>query len=285
MIEVVRAGIYTTIQDLGRFGYRNQGVPTSGAMDQYSSQMANQIVGNEPNTAVIEFVLKGPHLYFHNASVVALSGANCIAELNGKRIKINQQIFVPAKSKLVIKSIKSGMYGYLAVNGGLQVDQVLGSYSLYPNITKQPKLNKGDCIGFTTKSLSDTNLNSSISYNENKISCNVLKVEKGAEFNQLNTMAINQLFNTQFTPATSSNRMAYTLEHNIKSLNAHEITSGNVQAGTVQLTPSGKVIVLMRDAQTTGGYARVLQLTPMAINQLSQKRPGEKVTFELLKKG
>ena len=146
-------------------------------------------------------------------------------------------------------------------------------------------INKGDCIGFTTKSLSDTNLNSSISYNENKISCNVLKVEKGAEFNQLNTMAINQLFNTQFTPATSSNRMAYTLEHNIKSLNAHEITSGNVQTGTVQLTPSGKVIVLMRDAQTTGGYARVLQLTPMAINQLSQKRPGEKVTFELLKKG
>lgn len=281
MIEVIQAGIHTSIQDRGRFGYRNQGIPLSGAMDQYSSHLANQIIGNHADAAVMEFVLQGPTLYFHRETSISITGGEWDIELNAQKVNTNEVIHIPNKSKLQIKGLRKGMYGYLAIRGGFQTQKVLGSYSYYPKITAQAKLVKGDKLPFNQINKSKKELqNASIVPQEKLLDANKLKVEKGPEFELLNSKIQSKLFETELSPSKDSNRMASPLQHELK-LTAEEITTGVVQVGTVQLTPSGKLIVLMRDAQTTGGYARILQLSPMAINQLAQKRPRDRFKFSL----
>lgn len=281
MIEVIQAGIHTSIQDRGRFGYRDQGIPLSGAMDQYSAHLANQIIGNHADTALMEFVLHGPTLYFHQAASISISGGEWDIKLNGVTVKTNEIIHIPQKSKLQIKGLRKGMYGYLAIRGGFQTQKVLGSYSYYPKITAQAKLVKGDKLPFNQMNKSEKELpNASIVPQESLLDAKKLKVEKGPEFESLNSQAQNELLKAELSPTKDSNRMAYPLQHEL-ALSAEEITTGVVQVGTVQLTPSGKLIVLMRDAQTTGCYARILQLSPMAVNQLAQKRPGDRFTFSL----
>lgn len=281
MIEVVRPGIYTTIQDLGRFGYRNQGIPLSGAMDQYSMHLANQMLGNQPGAAVMEFVLQGPELYFQEDCLIVVSGGASMVELNGDQVEMHQIVQVPQKSSLKIKGMRNGMYGYIAIDGGFQTQKVLNSFSFYPKITKQSKLSKGDKIEFNQSTKDNVKeQNASIVRLEKIIGAKNIKVDKGPEFTQLNPETQRILFETEFSPSKDSNRMAYPIQHNL-NLSAQEISTAAVQAGTVQLTPSGKLIILMRNAQTTGGYARILQLTPMSINRLAQKRPGEVFKFNL----
>ena len=106
-------------------------------------------------------------------------------------------------------------------------------------------------------------------------------VFKGPEFGSLSKRMQEALFKGEITVSSISNRMAYVLDHSY-SFKAKEILTAAVQPGTVQLTPSGKLIVLMRDAQTTGGYARILQLTENSMNTLAQRRPGESVCFQLM---
>lgn len=280
MIEVLHPGLYTSIQDRGRFGYRDQGVPLSGAMDQYAAQLANQILGNSADSPLMEFVLQGPTLYFQKAAKIAISGGLWQVELNQKKIQLNQVVHLPAKSNLKIKRNLRGMYGYLAVSGGFELPKVLGSYSFYPKITQAAQLKKGDQIRLGKINPKKNMPTASAVFRKDIFQTNVLEVESGPEFELLSKAMQKKLFTTDFSPSNNSNRMAYLLEHNA-DFSAEEIITGPVQPGTVQLTPSGNLIVLMRDAQTTGGYARTLQLTPMAINQLAQIKPGESFQFKL----
>lgn len=279
MIEVIQPGIQTTLQDMGRFGYRNQGVPLSGAMDQYSSQLVNQLLGNQLHAAVMEFVLKGPELLFHKATTIAIAGGHWDIELNGKKVDQNEIINVQAGSALKIAGIRKGMYGYLAVQGGFEEPEVLGSYSYYNNITDQAKIEEGQKIKTNTAQKYISDINASVTQYADLLKQSKIEVYQAPEFYSLSEKMQKQLLQKSFQIAAESNRMAVALKHDLK-ITAREITTGPVQPGTVQLTPSGKMIVLMRDAQTTGGYARILQLAPMAINQLAQKRPGEKIIFK-----
>lgn len=279
MIEVLRSGLATSFQDRGRFGYRNQGVPLSGAMDFYSALLANQLLGNSNNLALIEFVLQGPKLFFHQAQKIAITGGDWKVTLNSEKLSLNTVINVPTNSELDIKGSKHGMYGYLAVEGGWKLENVLDSFSQYGSITAKSNLQKGDKIKFNNSLKSTENKHASVGFQQNLFGVTEIEVEKGPEFEKLSTEQQEEIFTAELTPSKDSNRMAYPLKHELK-LKAKEIITSPVQPGTVQLTPSGKLIVLMRDAQTTGGYARILQLSSMGINQLAQKRPGERFKFK-----
>ena len=281
MIEVIRAGLATSFQDRGRFGYRNQGVPLSGAMDFYSAQLANQLLGNASDLALMEFVLQGSKLRFHKAQKVAISGGAWQVTLNGEKAPLNTVFTVPSNGELDIKGLKKGMYGYLAVEGGYKLEKVLDSYSQYDSITAKSKVQKGDQIRFNKPLKPTKTQHASVGFQQNLFETKEIEAQKGPEFDSLTTEAQKAIFNAELTPSKDSNRMAYPIEHDL-TLKAKEITTGPVQPGTMQLTPSGKLIVLMRDAQTTGGYARILQLTPMGINQLAQKRPGEKFRIKFV---
>lgn len=281
MLEIVSAGLFSTIQDMGRYGYRNLGVPTSGVMDQYSAQLANALLDNDADCALIECTFTGVSIIFHCDTYIAITGAKCGIRLNHKAVKSHRVIQVHSGSILKMTTISNGIRTYLAVAGGFDSPKVLNSYSFYSNITYKSKLEKGDVLKINNISKNIKN-RSTIKINNNHFTQKTIQVMKGPEYDQLDKRVKLDLLRGRYKVSSQSNRMAYRLIHQNINLKAKEIITSGVQTGTVQLTPSGEVIILMRDCQTTGGYARVLQLTDQAINQLSQKQAGRVISFLLM---
>lgn len=278
MIEVIKPGLRSSLQDEGRFGYRDQGVPLSGAMDRYSFHLANHLLGNPEGTAVIEVMLQGPELLFEKSTYIAITGAVFEASLNGNKAPHLTRIFVPAGSVLKFTPPKSGVFGYIAIQDGIKINSILNSLSFYPNISNKCLLKKGQHLEIeqhAQKGKSNARVVSQLDSSDETI-----EVYPGPEFHLLSNENQKDLSLVTFKVGANSNRMGYEIKHS-KQLHAKEIITAPVQPGTVQLTPSGKLFCLMRDAQTTGGYARVFQLTENAINKLSQKRSGEEINFKI----
>lgn len=280
MIEVIVAGIQTTIQDRGRFGYRKFGVPVSGAMDTDAMTIANRTLGNTEDKAVLEFLLKGPLVKFHSNSQICISGSGFHPLLNNIEIPLNHPISVKKGDTLKIGNCSYGMYGYLAVSGGVISNPKLGSQSQYYGITVSSKLKSGDQIQIPQSPNFVVKPTAVIKPALSQSKFSLIYVEKGPDFDLLSEEQQETLFSTDFTVSSAINRMGYRLESST-DFSAPEIVTAPVQPGTVQLTPSGNLIALMRDAQTTGGYARILQINPHSLNQLAQKRTGETLQFKL----
>ncbi|GAB5398533.1 MAG: biotin-dependent carboxyltransferase family protein [Aureisphaera sp.] len=278
MIEVISSGLYTSLQDLGRFGQRKYGVPISGAMDRYSAELANRLVGNEMHEAVIEITLSGPILRFNSDLLVSITGADLSPLLDDKPVSMNKALVIPKGSELRFGPPNYGVCCYLAIAGGIKTKKVLDSYSMYAGITQKGKLEKGDTIEMQKSELSSALLHASVRVPKEHFTSKEIELFRGPEFHMLSKNTQKKLKTTTFTISSESNRMAYILNSDL-NMSAPEIITAPVQPGTVQLTPSGKLMVLMRDAQTTGGYARILQLSDSAINKIAQKRPNEEVMF------
>ena len=279
MIKVLKEGLFSTIQGKGRFGYKNIGVPVSGAMDQASAKLANLLLGNDESSAVLEMTLLGPTLEFMNDTYISITGADMNPSLNKQKVLLNKPLFVNKGDILYLSHSLNGMRSYLGIKGGFNSEIKLGSKSFYKGITKREKLIKNDKIKFDLSAISPKKINQKI--NDLKIMRNSkIRVYKGPEFDLLDTISKDLIFNTNFTIGIN-NRMGYNLVETIKN-SISSIVSSPVMPGTVQLTPSGRLIVLCRDCQTTGGYPRILQLDKNSINCLSQKTIGEIVNFKLV---
>ena len=282
MVEVLKPGLFTTLQDKGRTGYRSFGVPVSGAMDAISAAMANKLLDNSTRAAVLEFTMMGPRLLFKKPTIIAICGAGFHARINDVAIELDKATEISEGDILKIDHPDYGNYGYLAVLGGFDTETVLGSQSFYNNITKKGQFEKGNIINFLKKSLSQKIIrHASFSIDEHHFSDENIEVYPGPEFDLLPKKFQKKIQNTTLKIGSQSNRMAYVME-GLEAVSAKEIITSPVQPGTVQLTPSGKCVVLMRDAQTTGGYARILQLTEKSICKLAQKRVGQTVHFKLI---
>lgn len=281
MVEVLKSGLFDSIQDQGRFGHQTLGVPVSGAMDQYASNLANSILGNSSNVAVLEFTLIAPQLKFHADTAICITGMESEAQINGHPVENNTYIPVSKNDVLSFGQRRRGCRGYLAVLGGLQSEKILDSRSFYRDITPQERLKPGDRIPILQLQTKINLPTALVRTPELHFETGHLKVFKGREFDLLHPEQQEVLWSTEFTLSKDSNRMAYQVEETIANTMASIITSP-VLPGTVQLAPSGKMMMLMRDCQTTGGYPRILQLSEMAINQLSQKMTGETIRFELM---
>ncbi len=279
MLKVVEAGFFTTIQDAGRFGYRNLGVPVSGAMDAQSARIANSLLENETGDALLEITMTGPRLKFEEPTYISLSGADMSASINGEEVSNNQVYRVNSGDVLSYGKLGNGFRSYLAVKGGFKTTKVLDSRSFFKSLTNVSQIKAEDEIPYDSNPdyiPKITHIKTSSSFKGQGI-----EVYPGPEYDRLEEICQEQLFNTTFTIAKEYNRMAYQLEEKINAKRIPMITSANLP-GTVQLTPGGRLIVLMRDGQTTGGYPRILQLNESSISQLSQKRFGDHITFELL---
>lgn len=279
MLKVLQTGFYSTLQDAGRFGYRKYGVPVSGAMDSYSARFANALLGNKKSTVLIEMTMLGGIFQFLESTVIVVSGAFMNPKLNGKAIDQNKTISVQVNDILSFYKAYSGFRTYLALKDGFDTDLLLGSRSQCKPITANSVIKKGELIPFRPFS-NFQNSNSKVKYNDSIFKYNILDVFKGPEFNRLSDVQKRQLKNGEFKVTKLNNRMAYQLEPTIEN-KLTSILSSPVLPGTVQLTPNGNLIVLMRDCQTTGGYPRILQLTERAINILSQKTLGNTLKFRL----
>lgn len=280
MIDVLVSGTNTVLQDLGRMGYRKFGVPAAGAMDAHSARLANQLIRNPDNAPVLEFIGQGPVLRFNSPGLISIQGAKFNVRVNNELIDINLPCSIKESDQLTFGTAVEGLYGYLAIQGGFNAPMVLGSVSFYEGITPQDRIKKGDKLSFNSNDdqinfpSHSTKIIEALNYSSSSI-----EVTKGPEFEKLSNKTQDLLENEEFILSNEINRMGYRLIGN-QEIRGFEILTSPVQPGTIQLTPSGQLIVLMRDGQTTGGYARILQLSEISLSVLAQKRPGEKINFK-----
>ena len=273
MIKVIQPGLFTTIQDAGRHGFRNIGIPTSGFMDQESAWAANELVDNNKDESLLEITLTGPTLNFNCNCVISITGGDFNPLINNLPVKMYQSINVRTGDILKLNNTINGARSYIAISGGLNVKSLFGSKSFFSNISDSYHLKKGDEIKVSKKSESQILKLDKLKFNLNRF----MKVFKGPEYDLLSTNSKKKLFKNEFTINTN-NRMAYNLEETLQ-VDIKTIISSPVLPGSVQLTPSGKIIILHRDCQTTGGYPRILQLDTNSLNNLSQLKSNDKIKF------
>ena len=280
MIEVLHSGIYLSIQDLGRKGMSSFGISRGGAMDFHSYSLANSIIGNDQNDACLEITFGGGKFRFKNETHICLTGADFNPMINGDAIEMNELIQIIEGDMLSFGKRKRGVYTYIGVKGGIQSDKLLNSRSQCKQITAKFRLEKGDYISFDYGNNVSVEANFQLD-NVDVFDGNRMDCYPGPEFHLLNDDQKRQL-TQQFQLSKNCNRIGVVLKEEIPNDFPQQLSSG-VIPGTVQLTPSGKLIVLMRDCQTTGGYPRILQLDDFSVNKLSQKFTDDYIRFSLVK--
>ena len=281
MIKVLNSGFLTSVQDIGRVGFANIGVPISGAMDQYSAKLSNVILGNKDTDAVMEITFGGCEFLFVEETEICISGADFSAKINNHDIVLNKATKVDAGDVLSFGKQQLGIRTYLAVSGGFKTEKILNSRSFFKGVTKLSIIKKGDRLSFNSSSQNLRVTSSSIKFDKLHFQTKAINCFKGPEYDLLSAIQKKQIEETFFTISNANNRMGYRLNEKIPNDLKSMLTSA-VLPGTVQLTPSGKVIILMRDCQVTGGYPRILALTNNAINKLSQKTTRDSFCFKLI---
>lgn len=301
-VQVIRGGLLTTVQDLGRFGAQRFGVPVSGAMDRRSLSVANRLVGNADKSAALEITLVGPVLQFKSDSLIAICGGDLGAVIGGKAVPMNRPVWVARGSRLAFGQCVAGCRAYLAFAGGIDVPEILGSRSTYLRAgfggLQGRALKAGDRIETIGAGDSFFNgLRHSPAFSGNGFAApkwsvradsgrmmlqpQLIRFVAGRHWERFPPGVRNRFVGENFRVSTASDRMGYRLEG--VELDKHsygDIASEAVAFGTIQLPPGGNPIVLMADRQTIGGYPRVGEVASADLPLLAQLKPGDMLRFE-----
>ena len=280
MLSIIRAGIFTTVQDLGRGGYRQLGVSQTGALDAPALRIANLLVGNEQNAAGLEITLGQFSAEFKRAGWIALTGAGCHAELDSKVLWTGWRYPVKAGQVITLKTPARGMRSYLAVSGGIDVPEVLGSRSTdlktaFGGLEGRP-LRDGDKLPLGKKGQTPQQSTGI----KQLLFGNRIRALPGPEYLEFSEEAREAFWRTSWQLSPQSNRMGYRLHgHSLKRESDREMLSHGLIPDVVQVPHGGQPIVLMADAQTTGGYPRIACVIEADLYNLAQIRLGEPVHF------
>lgn len=280
--KVVKTGPGTSIQDLGRNGFSEFGVPYSGALDQRAFRWANHILRNQEGDAMLEIMQPGFKAVFESPTLICLAGASASCTLNGTAINAQGLIPIQTNDELEIGAFEQGSILYLGIKNGFQTEKILNSQSWYAGITPISMLQKGDNLSYFPAGQTRIESNSTPKWNSDFYAAEQIEVYPGPDWGLLDLEAQNAFLENRFSLSMLKNRMAIQLEELILNT-IPELPTAPVFPGTVQLTSGGKLLILLRDAQVTGGYPRVLQLTESAISHISQKKPSQKIRFTFLK--
>lgn len=273
-VTVVRAGMFTTVQDMGRRGQRSRGVPLSGAADAFALRVANIVVGNDERAAGLEFTLIGPELRFEEAAVIALAGAD-FGQPRGRPLQVR------AGETLKLGAAVSGCRGYLAVAGGIAVELVLGSRSTYVRAglggCQGRALRDGDLLPVSPAPRAPAgrwSIDERIWPPYSASPC--IRVLPGAQAEQFpDTWCEGEWRVTPQSDRMGLRLRGPALRRSVKG----DLVSSPVVPGTIQVPPDGQPIVLLADAQTIGGYPQLGQAVAADLPLLAQLRPGDTVRF------
>ncbi len=281
-VEVVRPGLLTTVQDLGRRGHRASGLPLSGAMDGFALRVANLLVGNAEDEAALEITLLGPELVFSADAVIAVCGAEFAGVTAWRPLR------VAAGGRIKFGECRRGCRAYLAVAGGFDVPAVLGSRSTTLRAGlggfEGRALRAGDRLGLRPAARGPR-VHASAHEGSWRISPAILpayastvtlRVIRGAQAGDFGT----SLGEAEFQVSPRSDRMGLRLTGPVLARQgAEELASTAVAPGTVQVPPDGQPILLMADAQTIGGYPQAAHVIGPDLPLAAQLRPGDRVRF------
>ena len=285
-IKILDAGLLTTVQDLGRYGFQRYGVSASGVMDEYSAKIANKLVGNKVGEAVLETTLKGVQIEFLQNTAVAITGGNCDVTLNGTKIELWQSYLVNRGDILKMGICRSGLRNYLAFAGGIDVPIIMNSKST--NLKAKVggfngrKLMTGDVLSVGVGSLE-----APLTLNKHYIPTYSKDIKVGVILGQqddhFTEAGIKTFLNETYTVTQESDRMGIRLSSvsgaTIEHKNGADIISDGITFGAIQVPGSGQPIVMMADRQTTGGYSKIGNVISSDLAKLAQATPGTKVKF------
>ncbi|MDA2778536.1 biotin-dependent carboxyltransferase family protein [Bacillus cereus group sp. Bc002] len=298
-VEVLHAGMFTTVQDLGRSHYQRYGVPVGGAMDQSALRMINMLVGNEENEAALEMTIMGPKLLIKKTTLLAIGGADMEPLLNGERIPLWRPILAEEGSMLCFGKVKSGCRTYVTFAGGIHIDRTMGSKSTYIRAAiggiEGRMLKKGDYFQIGVQPEMANRFVQDLQKDERiktkwAISNSVLpkykkhpklRVIVDFEYNQFTEESRKAFFTKEYKVSNYADRMGYRVEGEVLNrMEEKEILSSSVTFGTIQVPNGGQPIILMADRQTTGGYPRMGNIISVDLPLLAQLKPGDYVSFE-----
>ncbi|MEC2224368.1 MULTISPECIES: biotin-dependent carboxyltransferase family protein [Heyndrickxia] len=295
MIKIIKPGMLTTVQDLGRSGYQKYGVVQSGAMDAFAHRIANLLAGNPENEATLEITLTGPVLEFQNDTLIAICGSGFHAVLDGKPVGLWRPKKVKSGSELRLRQDGIGCRVYLAVSGGISVPEVLKSKSTYLRAKiggfNGRALQAGDVLETGIPGKVSRQLTASLEYHSAwSVSKNMLpdygssptiRVVPGRNEDLFTAESIGTFFREPYRLSQNSDRMGYRLEGPKLAVKAtQEMLSESVSFGTIQVPSGGEPIVLLADRQTTGGYPKIAQVASVDLPLLAQLKPGDELRFK-----
>ena len=294
-IRILKPGMFSSVQDRGRFGFQRYGVSISGSMDQYAASVANLLTGNSRDEAVLEITLHGMQAEFLEDCLVAFCGGGSIPFISGRPLVCNKAIWIPKHSVIEFRYNQTGCRLYMAVAGGWNAAKVMNSRSSFPAAGAGKILETGDVLygGLPSRravkivALMDTSTLSMASwgYGETDIAAggNMIRVLQGPEWDFFTETSHDHWLHCFYTLTNASNRMGYRLAGEVLQLREHkEMISTAVTMGTVQVTPDGNPLILMADAQTTGGYPRIAQVIEVDFSICAQKKPGDQIRFTVI---
>ncbi|MBS0167962.1 MAG: biotin-dependent carboxyltransferase [Nitrospira sp.] len=286
-IHVLKSGWLTTVQDLGRYGYQHYGVSVSGAMDSFSTIVANRLVGNPDQAAVLECTLKGPELRFERDTVIAITGADLSPTIDGHNVPMWECILIPLGSRLHFGIPRAGARAYLAVAGGIDVPLVLGSRSthcasetggLQGRPLKQGDILRGGKLGPVINQRIGTRLPDPLRPHYARSA--TLRIIPGPQQNFFGNKPFTTLTEPPYTVAPQSNRMGYRLTGpKIAQKRTAPYISDGTTIGALQVPPDGQPILLMADRQTTGGYPVIAVVISADLPRAAQLAPGDSITL------
>jgi allophanate hydrolase len=286
-LEVVAPGPHTTVQDLGRIGFQDVGVPRSGALDRVGLRLANALVGNRPGAPALEMLLQGPTLEVLADSVrVALVGCGAGIEIrsgNARLVPAGRSVRLTRGEVFRVGALGDSVCAYLAIEGGPDVPQALGSASTYV---------RGGIGGLHGRRFQKRDVLPLVQANANVRAERMLtrpfdlgldqpiRVVLGPQADYFTEAAVQTFLSSEYTVSTQADRMGYRLEGPaLAHAKGYNIVSDGIVSGAVQVPGSGKPIVLMVDNQTTGGYPKIATVISADIPVVGRRRPGRTLRF------
>jgi biotin-dependent carboxylase-like uncharacterized protein len=285
--EVISPGAFTTVQDLGRYGYQKYGVSISGAMDRFALRVANLLAGNDEGEAAVEATIIGPRLKSLGKVRVAITGADLSPEIDGKPAPLWRSFDIPEGGILSFGRAKSGCRAYLAISGGIDLPVVMGSRSIHTrsNLGGNGRaLAKGDVLKVKE---------SGIRYQKSETYQLPVgwvpvygrqwkvRVVLGPQSDYFTRRGIETFLNSSYEITPHADRMGYRLKGpKIEHKKGPDILTDATPPGSIQVPGDGMPIILFVDGQTTGGYSKIAAVVSVDQDLLAQGRPGDKVRFQ-----
>ena len=286
-IVVKKAGLHDTFQDFGRKGFKHYGIPQSGAMDIWSHQFANWLVGNPLNIPSIEITFLGGTYQFSKKTIIGLAGGDISPTINGRSISLFNSHSINKNDVLHIGRIKKGARVYLAIQGKPSFPSTFDSFSTYTY---------GKFGGFNGRILKKDDIidwqSNNSSFEKKSIPDHlkpifqektIIRIVKSVEWDVLESESQKDLSQQFFHITNDSNRMGIRLNgQSLLKKDREKMISSGTNLGTIQLLPNGQLIVLMNDGQTTGGYPRIANVIQADLGRLAQVPPNSKIQFKIV---
>lgn len=286
MIEILRGGILSSIQDQGRYGFRKYGTPISGAMDRYALRLANILAGNDDNAAGIEVTLSGLKLMCANDTWIAITGGDLSPQIDNQPVPMWSSLCLKKGQILSFRRLRSGFRAYVAVRGGIDVPLLMNSRSTMITAalggTGGP-LKSGDRLKigekFAAASMEERTLPDR--YFPKYSTLNTLRVVLGPQGDYFSSETLNMFFVSEYTITSQSDRQGYRLRGpELRHIKSYNLISEAMWPGAIEVPGDGLPIILLADSQPTGGYPKVATVNSVDLDKLGQAKPSDQVRFQ-----